>query len=254
MAHARIPMSQYRAEQFRHALHVHTLDTSDASVLRTHDFDSELRSIALALTERIEIALRGRVDRAARHRFGKLWHLDPKAFRDTFDHDSLLRRAAGVLDRANDPVTQKVWRERALDQVPFGMLAEELSFGELSRMTGALEPRLHDAVALAFRLPAGTLRACLHHITHVRNCCAHHTRLWGRSFRIPPPTFRSPADLVARLEGLPKRTPVHSLELLAHLAETVGPCDRHADAVRRLIDEHDDLIDGIGGRPSWASR
>lgn len=115
MAHARIPMSQYRAEQFRHALHVHTLDTSDASVLRTHDFDSELRSIALALTERIEIALRGRVDRAARHRFGKLWHLDPKAFRDTFDHDSLLRRAAGVLDRANDPVTQKVWRERALD-------------------------------------------------------------------------------------------------------------------------------------------
>jgi abortive infection bacteriophage resistance protein len=69
MAHASIPMSQYRADQSRRALHVRALDTSDASVLRTHDFDSEFRSIALALTERIEIALRGRVDRAARHRF-----------------------------------------------------------------------------------------------------------------------------------------------------------------------------------------
>jgi len=67
------------------------------------------------------------------------------------------------------------------------------------------------------------------------------------------PTFRSPPDLVARLSGLPKRSPAHSLELLAHIAETVGPCDRLAAAVRRLVAEHEDLVVGIGGRPSWAA-
>lgn len=248
-----VTMSQHRGDQLRHALRSRGLDASDGAVRRAHEFDSAFRSITLGLTERIEIALRGRVDAVARHRRGLHWHLDPRAFRSTFDHGSLLRRAAEVLDRAHDPLVQRVWADRSLEAVSFGMLSEELDFGTLSRLVGGLDPRLHDGVAAAFRLPPATLRPCLQHLTHVRNCCAHHTRLWGRTFRIPPPTFRSPPNLVARLSSLPKRTPAHSLELLAHLAETVGPCDRHAAAVRSLLDEHDDLVVGIGGRPSWTA-
>lgn len=254
MQDASAATSRYRAAQFRQALRERGLDPSDASVRRVHDFDSALRSVTLGLSERIELALRGHLDALGAARFGSHWYLDRRAFRDTFDHRALLRHARAALDRTADPAIRSAWQERRFERVPFGMLAEELSLGELSRLTCGLEPTARDEMAEAFRLPSATLRPCLHHLTHVRNCCAHHTRLWARSFRIPPPTFRSPADLVARLEGLPKRTPVHSLELLAHLAETVGPCDRPADAVRRLIDEHDDLIDGIGGRPSWAAR
>lgn len=248
-----VTMSQHRGDQLRHALRSRGLDASDGAVRRAHEFDSAFRSITLGLTERIEIALRGRVDAVARHRRGLHWHLDPRAFRTAFDHGSFLRRAAEALDRAHDPLVQRVWADRSLEAVSFGMLSEELDLGTLSRLVGGLEPRLHDGVAAAFRLPPATLRPCLQHLTHVRNCCAHHTRLWDRTLRIPPPTFSSPPDLVARLSGLPKRTPAHSLELLAHLAETVGPCDRHAAAVRRLVDEHDDLVVGIGGRPTWAA-
>lgn len=247
-------ISRYRTAQFRQALRERGLDASDASVQRVHDFDSALRSVALGLSERSELALRGHLDTRGAARFGSHWYLDRRAFRDTFDHRALLQRARAALDRTADPAIRSAWRERRLERVPFGMLAEELSLGELSRLTGGLEPAARDEIAEAFHLPPATIRASLQHLTHVRNCCAHHTRLWGRRFRIPPPTFRSPAGLVARLQGLPKRTPAHSLGLLAHLAETVGPCDRHADAVRRLIDEHDDLVDGIGGRPSWAAR
>lgn len=246
-------LSRYRAAQFRQALSERGLDASDASVWRVHDFDSAFRSVALGLTEQIELSLRARLDVVAAAGFGSRWYLDERAFRDTFDHRALLRHARTALDRTADPAVGSAWREQRLERIPFGMLAEELSLGELSRLAGGLEPRTRDQVAEAFRLPPTTLRPCLQHVAHVRNCCAHHIRLWGRRLRIPLPTFRSPPDLVTRLEGLPKRTPAHSLELLAHLAETAGPSDRHAAAVRRLLDGHDDLVVGIGGRPAWAT-
>lgn len=253
MPHTTVTMSRYRTAQFRDALHRHGLDSSADAVWRVHDFDSVLRSVTLAMVERVELALRGRVDDAASTRFGPRWYLTDRAFRTTFDHRGLLVRLRSALDRTADPAVASAWRAARFERVTFGMLAEELSLGELSRLTAGLEPRTHDAVAAGFRVPPATLDGSLQHLTHVRNCCAHHTRLWGRRFKVPPPTFRSPPDLVARLRDLPKRSPAHALELLAHLAESVGPCGRHAAAVARLVDEHDDLVVGIGGRPSWAA-
>lgn len=248
-----VTMSQYRTAQFRQALRERGLDASDAAIWRVHDFDASLRSVVLTLIAQIELALRGRLDAVVSTHFGPRWYLDPRAFRDTFDHESLLVRLRHALDRAADPAVSSAWHGRRFERIAFGMLAEETSLGELSRLTEGLVPTARDEVASAFRVPPGTLRACLQHVTHVRNCCAHHTRLWGRQLKVPPPSFRSPPDLVERLATLPKRTPAHSLELLAHLAETVGPCDRHAAAVRSLLDEHADLVDGIGGRPTWAA-
>lgn len=248
-----VTMSQYRTAQFRHALRERALDTSDAAIWRVHDFDASLRSVVLALIAQIELALRGRLDVVTSAHFGPRWYLDRRAFRDTFDHESLLVRLRRALDRTADPAVASAWQAGRFERIPFGMLAEETSLGELSRLTEGLVPTVRDEMAAAFRVPPATLRACLQHVTHVRNCCAHHTRLWGRRFKVPPPSFRAPPDLVSRLAGLPKRTPAHSLELLAHLAETVGPCDRHAAAVRGLLDAHDDLVEGIGGRPTWAA-
>lgn len=253
MQHTPIIMSRYRAGQFRQALRAHGLDHSASAVLRVHAFDSAVRSVALAMTEQIEVALRGRLDHAAGAHRGSRWYLSPEAFGDGFDHRLFLDGARRALDRAHDPAVRAAWVEARFERVSFGMLAEELSFGELARLAGDVEWRPRTEVARAFSLPPTTLRSTLKHVNHLRNCCAHQTRLWGRQFKVPPPTFRSPPDLVARLSGLPKRTPAHSLELLAHLAETVGPCDRHAAAVRRLVDEHDDLVVGIGGRPTWAT-
>lgn len=248
-----VTLSCHRTEQFRQALRDHGLDRSSSSVARLHAFDSALRSWTLARTEQVELSLRGRLECSARRQFGSHWWADPGAFRHGFDHQAFLRRAAAVLDRAHDPATRSAWADRRHERVPFGMLAEELSLGELSRLVSGVEPRTHAEIAAAFRLPPPTLRSCLQHLTHVRNCCAHHIRLWGRRLRVPPPTFRSPGDLVHRLEGLPKRSPAHSLELVAHMAETTGPCDHHAAALRELFAEHDDLVDGLGGRPTWAA-
>jgi len=247
-----IGMSRYRPGQFRQALVDRDIDPSTETLRRVHRFDSALRSIALALTEEVELALRGRVDEAATRRHGPRWYLHAEAFRRGFDHGALLRRAADALDRSHDPAVRSAWKTKRFERIAFGMLAEELSLGTLARLVGSLEPGARDAVAATFHVPPPTLRPCLQHLTHVRNCCAHHTRLWGRSLRVPPPTFRSPPDLVLRLAGLPKGSPAHSLELLAHLAETVGPCDGHAAAVRRLFDGNSDLVTGIGGLPTWA--
>ncbi|PZO59135.1 MAG: hypothetical protein DI639_09710 [Leifsonia xyli] len=140
MQDASAAISRYRAAQFRQALRERGLDPSDASVRRVHDFDSALRSVTLDLSERIELALRGHLDALGAARFGSHWYLDRRAFRDTFDHRALLRHARAALDRTADPAIRSAWQERRFERVPFGMLAEELSLGELSRLTCGLEP------------------------------------------------------------------------------------------------------------------
>lgn len=247
-----VSMSRHRTAQFRRALIDYHLAPSDDAVLRAHAFDSSVRSLAMALTEQVEIALRGRLDVAVEARVGVRWYLSPSTFAADFDHAAFLAVARRVLDRSLEPAVRSAWQGGRFERIPFGMLAEELSFGDLVRLASGVGPTPRAEIAAGFHLPTSTLRSTLLHVNHVRNCCAHHVRLWGRRLRVPPPTFRSPPELPRRLDGLPKRSPAHSIELLAYLAETTGPCERHTAALRRLLDEHDDLVDGLGGRPTWA--
>ncbi|MFJ3453947.1 Abi family protein [Curtobacterium sp. NPDC090223] len=242
-----VALSAYRSAQFRRALSEHDHEVTEASLIRVREFDSCLRSLLLTQVERIELALRGRVDASASAEFGQRWHLDPAAFRRGTVLDALRQQYAAALDRSYDPAVRAIWRRRRLDQISFGMLSEELSFGTLSRVTGALDAGSRNAVAASFRLPPSTLRGTMQHVAHVRNCCAHHTRVWGRQFGVPTPQYRSPDDLVARLDGSPLRSPYRSIVVICHLADTVDANRSASRSFARLLRCHPDLLSGIGG-------
>lgn len=221
MALAHIVRSDWRTAQFRQALRARGLPTTDADVDRVAALDTALRSALMARIDSVEVALRGRVDRACTARFGRFWHVRPGAFATDTPLATLHARFAEALDRSDDPAVRRLWAPRGLDRVPSGLLCEHLSLGTLSRVVGTLDPLVVRAVAGAFRIPAPTVRATLQHVTHVRNRCAHHARIWGSRFGVPMPKYRSPTDLVERLESGSPRSPWRSLVLIDHLAASV---------------------------------
>lgn len=153
-----------------------------------------------------------------------------------------------ALDRSYDEAVRTIWAERQLDRVSFGMLAEELNLGALSRVAGSLDHPAAHAVARSFQLPPPTLRATLQHIAHVRNCCAHHTRLWGRTLGVPTPRFRSPEALVRILADAPVRSPYRSLMLIRHVAQSISGTELAVAALDALLAANTDLLPGLGAR------
>ncbi|PZE37603.1 Abi family protein [Curtobacterium sp. MCPF17_031] len=241
MSHHPLAVSVHRHEQFRQALRAHELPTSDADVDRLQEFGGELRAVLLSLIERIELALRGRLDEAGTETAGAFWHLEHRSFRPRAPVGTLRARFAHALAQSHDADL----RDRPLDDLPFAVLAEELSLGTLSRTAGAVVPRLQEQVSRSFRMPQPNFRATLQHITHVRNCCAHHARLWGRPLGVPTPHYRRSTDLVERLAGAPVRSPYRSVVLIDHLASTARrPCSR-SQRLTELLACHPGLLHGL---------
>lgn len=239
-------ITAWRASQFRRALRSHGMSATDRDLMRLHAFDGAVRRSTMELIEAIELTLRGRMDTLCTIRFGANWHLVTDAFLTGSDPAALTGRFRDALDRSIDPAARRLWTERRLDRVPFGALSEHLSLGTLSRLAGILEPRVARELADSFRLPAPTLRTTLQHITHVRNCCAHHSRIWGTVFGVPTPKYRSPPDLVERLERSAPRSPYRSILLAMHMASNGARASDH-DVVDWLTrPEHRDLLPGLG--------
>lgn len=67
------------------------------------------------------------------------------------------------------------------------MTLEVLSFGTLSRMFSYLDSKSESnkRISKAFGLPNSfILKNWMHSISVLRNCCAHHSRIWNRRFSV----------------------------------------------------------------------
>ncbi|WP_420365755.1 Abi family protein [Curtobacterium sp. L3-7] len=243
-------LSPWRTAQFRRALRTFGLPFTNRDVDRLHEFDSALRVALLVRIERIELALRGGMAITCAEKFGPSWHVDPRAFRPGADLDALRAQFSSALDRSTDPATRRISAGRDLDQVAFGMIAEQLSLGAISRIAGLLDAHVARELAQTFRLPAPTLRGTLQPVTHVRNCCAHHSRIWGTQLGVPTPKYRSPPSLIEPLSRTLPRSPYRSLVIISHMAESVRSDPVRTLELDQLLTEHRDLLIGLGASAS----
>lgn len=151
----------------------------------------------------------------------------------------------------DDPAMPPVW-----------MVAEMMSFGQLSRWYSSLDDRaLRNVIAQPLGLPEALLVPILKHLSIVRNSCAHHARLWNRGFLIRPKLPNKPADLAATLEPPAGNGPAmlyNSLVLIGFLAGKVDPTSTWAADLKALLATHPTghltmmgFPAGWSGRPLW---
>lgn len=167
-------------------------------VVRLYEFDRKLRTLIHDGIERVEVALRSHVSYVLGSQ-GPLAYRNAATFRPTFDHAAWLATARVRADRArrhSQPIRH--YEEKYRGELPIWVLTEVLDFADVSRLYEALFVR--DQWAVAERLgmmiddsavsanqrskarKAHPLARWLEQLTIVRNTCAHHSRLWNRSF------------------------------------------------------------------------
>lgn len=151
-------------------------DTTFEAVTALYDFDRILRRLTMRGTEHVEVALRG----SWAYQMGGLGnghsYVDASLYTSRPDFHENLAKLTAETGRSRETYI-KHYRS-AYDSPPLPpawMVAEMMSFGQLSRWYSNLADRaLRNKIAEPLGLPETVLVPLIGHVTDLRNICAHH--------------------------------------------------------------------------------
>ena len=234
--------------------------TSFPRVTALYDFDRQLRRLLMRGTEHIEVALRG----SWAYELGQLGdghsYLNAAHYVDRTEFHQNLSKLTGEAGFSRETYIKhyrETYDEPALP--PVWMVAEMMSFGQLSRWYSNLKDRaLRNRIAGPLGLPETVLVPLIRHITDIRNICAHHGRLWNRGFLHPPKLAQKPEDLRSSLDQSAKQAPAklyNGTTMIAHVVRTVAPNSNWIEDVRKhLLTHPENDLSAMGFPSDWVMR
>ena len=191
--------------------------TEFRQIVDLYAFDRELRLMVMDATERVEVAARSTICNHMGPKYGAHWYLDRELFRRDYDHSRLIRdleekrnneqralsrdirriesshldeaqKQSRIESRQNENYLRFYSCQYDRPELPPGWaVVEELSIGALSHLyKGMARDNDKKVIARRFGLSHQVLESWLHTLTFIRNCCAHHSRLWNRELSISP--------------------------------------------------------------------
>lgn len=149
-------------------------------------FDRRLRSLIFNALEKIEVAVRAKIVQVyAESTDNSHWYDNEDLYR--YPIDAMLGHIEADVKRSNeDFIKHYKAKYHKPPMPPSWMTLEVVSFATLSRLFQALKSDKHKQyITHQFGLKkVGILENWLHAISNLRNCCAHHSRVWNRRFMV----------------------------------------------------------------------
>lgn len=244
-----------------HGSHTFAPGTCFNDVLADYMFDRELRLLVLDAVERLEVSIRTRWAHVLGINHGSHAHLDGTLFRErsqTWNH------AAAVAHLINAVTQSREGFVRHYDHYdellpPIWVCVEVMSLGQISRWFSNLRLTVdRNTIAQGYALDERLLASFLHHVTVLRNICAHHGRLWDRDLRFKAQLPRKhPVALVASLDHRDGGSVYNSLSMLGWLLGRISPGQTWVARVAGLVSAHPPAASILGfpadfsERPIW---
>lgn len=239
-----------------HATHRFNGQANFDDVLNLYVFDRELRLLVLDATERIEVSLRAQWAYHMAHRHGPHSYLDAKHASDPNLHALHMTKLKKEIERS-DEVFIHHYRNtyRHPPSPPIWAVSEIMSLGTLSRWVTHMVPSDRSALARTYGLDQGVLKGFLQHLTHVRNLCAHHCRLWNRRFTVTMPLpRRKPVGFISSFNSNQPRRIYNTLVMLAALMDIVSPGHEWKARLREMMVTHKVDHQSMGFPGDWVQR
>lgn len=217
--------------------------TSFSDITSLYDFDRNLRRMVMRGTEHVEVALRGSWAYQLAHTGGPHGYLEAQLYRDKKELQQSKRKLYAATKGSKDTYINHYLSKYSNPKLPpVWMVAEMMSFGQLSRWYSNLnDRRLRNAIAEPLGLPETVLVPLIRHVTDMRNICAHHGRLWNRGFIHPPKLAQKPLDLTSSLDLQSTQAPAklyNGLTTVAHIVRTVAPDSSWVGDLSSLVDKN----------------
>lgn len=176
---------QYNNEEKDHQFIANNIHFDD--IIDLYRFDRRLRMLIFNAIEKIEVAIRMRiVYEYALSANDSHWFLNETLYRNNYD--GIIADIEEEVNRSNEDFIKHYDNKYEEPKFPPAwMTLEVLSFGTLSRMFSCLDGKSESSkrIAKSFGLPNSLILGnWMHSIAVLRNCCAHHCRIWNRRFPV----------------------------------------------------------------------
>lgn len=241
------------------------------AVVDIYRFDGSLRRITMDAIERVEVAMRATISNHMCPKYGPDWIADASLFSSSYPHDNLLRPLRDQLNKERNKLGREIDRIKKSSQgdgvqqqrienrmrdnyfrfygstyahpelPPAWAVLEELSLGTVSTLFNAIGKSADKkSIAGRFNLPFEVLASWLHTLTFIRNCCAHHSRLWNRELSIRPSLPKewvipnAPGDWPQ-----PKQRLYIVLTMLAYLTDLISPDSQWKLRLAEIMDQQE---------------
>jgi abortive infection bacteriophage resistance protein len=211
--------------------------TSFEDVIALYDFDRRLRMFVLDAIERIEVSIRTNFALALSLKYGSHAHLRTELFADPGKYAEEMAELQHEIGRSHETFI-KHYKEKYTDPAdpPIWAITEVTSLGLLSRLYTNLAHRAdRNQIAKPYDVDQAVLRSFLRHITHVRNICAHHCRLWNRRFVVTLKLPTQPPELSGWFNLAEKRRLYNTLVMLAYFLRKISPESSWVERLKELL-------------------
>lgn len=254
-------ISYYRLRAYTYPFQDNTDPDADHEFLRDdidfndiidlYVFDRRLRNLVFNELEKIEVAIRTQLSLVYSNMSkDPFWYLDRNWFSRASDDDfgNLIDEVTSDVNRSNEDFIKHYKAKYDTPEMPpTWMSLEVVSFGTLSWMYKLLNKSPEKKqIALAFGIGNDEIFAnWLHAFSNLRNCCAHHSRIWNRRFvvhlKLPYNTtqpFLTPGTL-----GTIKETKLFALlSAIKYVADILSPGNSFKDNLKKLLNDRHQLL------------
>ena len=227
--------------------------TNFADAVALYEADRKLRTLIYDGIERVEVGFRTRICELllAKNPDEPLLYRDESIFREKFDHQEWLKTADKRVERAmhNRDKAVQHYSEKYEKRYPLWVLMDVLDFSDISILYSGLKSGDQHKIATELgikinwkSLPRSMrqrhpLAEWLHQLSIIRNTCAHHVRLWNKSFipastkalRTMPEFLSLPDDQSERIYG--------ALVFIKFLLKDISPGSTWGEKMQKLISE-----------------
>ena len=235
-----------------HSTHKFQAGTSFSKVLSHYIFDRELRLLVLDGIERFEVSVRSQWAYWMAHHHGPHAHSNPDLALNANHWKDNLAKVKKDVGYSKEAFIRHLREKYEEDLPPVWAICEVMTLGQLSRWYANLKPMpTRRAIADIYGLDQGVLQSWLQHMTHIRNICAHHSRLWNREFTIIPALPRKkPADLAEQMVA-DSRKLYNTLVILLFCVDQIAPNHHLRERVKKLLQDHDIQENAMGFPDGW---
>ncbi len=172
-------------------------------------------------------------------RHGAHGYLKPSLYASQIHYDQAVRKLEDEFSRSRDTFAEHYRNKYDSPKLPpIWMAAETVSLGQLSKWMRNLKSRAdRKAIADPFGLDERSFTSFCHHVSYVRNICAHHGRLWNKRFTVTMSIPKRPAELANAMAGAEPRRIYCTLVTLDFLLSAISPGNDWSQRVISLIED-----------------
>ncbi|MGB5989265.1 MAG: Abi family protein [Marinifilaceae bacterium] len=239
--------------------HIFKPNVDFESVFNVYKFDRELRFIVTGELEKLEVAFRAKINHVMSNSISPFWYKDLSLYSSREESVNALRLIKTEFKRSKEDFVLSFKNKYSDEYPPSWIMLEFSSFGLISRIYCNLRNNSQKKEIASFvGIQPKVLESWLQYIVHIRNICAHHSRMWNRVFGISPMIPKSTQFTWLNNKNIRNNKAYFALSVILYLSKQINPKCSFASKVRSLFQKYGNIDckamgfpDGWEGEQLW---